>query len=342
MPFRRGFTLIELLVVIAIIAVLIGLLLPAVQKVRESAARAKCQNNLKQMGLAAHAYASAIGGLPATAIDFDGNAPSTLPFPAPMNGRPARSFHFALLPYIDQGNISNQFDITQDWRNLVNRSMVANAVPIYLCPSAPGGNTRTRSFGAVAANGGGTVIGNVTDYLIFARNRSTINTTGLLSPNVISSWSGATRPNIDMLLTNITDGTSNTVLVMECAGGPMRFVNGKPTVQPSTSGWSSPGSANTENTQMWADHRNYHVFDGSNPTTGDTGVGIDATDTATRPARTKSLNVLNDGEPYAFHSGGINVLRADGSIGFVRETMSTGVMAAFITAASGETMPSDY
>ena len=93
---RRGFTLIELLVVIAIIAVLIGLLLPAVQKVREAAARAKCQNNIKQLGLAVQNFASAnLDKLPDCVSSQNGNPP------ARYNG----SWHFNILPYLEQNAI---------------------------------------------------------------------------------------------------------------------------------------------------------------------------------------------------------------------------------------------
>src|SRR5215203_4625564 len=111
---RRAFTLIELLVVIAIIAILIGLLLPAVQKVREAAARAKCQNNLKQLGLACHNYASANAKLP-PAIAGIGQVMTG--YPQPQNNASWLSLQAYLLPFCEQDAIYRQikqsFDISK-------------------------------------------------------------------------------------------------------------------------------------------------------------------------------------------------------------------------------------
>src|SRR5947207_6984088 len=143
----KGFTLIELLVVIAVIAVLIGLLLPAVQKVREAAARSTCANNLKQLGLALHNHESSYGYFPSSIR------------PAGNTNLPRESWLIPTLAYIEQDNLRRNYDVNSSWGSVTNLPTTSQKIKILQCPSAPDadrkdGDPQTNTWNTIA----------VTDY----------------------------------------------------------------------------------------------------------------------------------------------------------------------------------
>ncbi|HZT83162.1 MAG TPA: DUF1559 domain-containing protein [Gemmataceae bacterium] len=193
---RKAFTLIELLVVIAIIAILIGLLVPAVQKVREAASRIKCANNLKQLGLALHNYHDNNNAFPPGVVADTSDL---------RNGR--HSGLVFLLPYVEQDNLYRLYNFGQTWKSPGNLAVAQARVPTFLCPSATG---------QVPDDGG--VPGAPTDYAFCKGALAYLSYNGASGPGA-----GLFDVNRPRRFADVTDGTSQTLAMGEAVSGPNVF-----------------------------------------------------------------------------------------------------------------------
>jgi prepilin-type N-terminal cleavage/methylation domain-containing protein/prepilin-type processing-associated H-X9-DG protein len=316
---RRGFTLIELLVVIAIIAILIGLLLPAVQKVRQAAARMQCSNNLKQIALASHNHHDTYQRFPPginlpisnqSGAIFPNNALVTSgqvgPPPVPNQ---FFSWCEAILPFVEQDNLQKNLDLTQ--REFANcngpNSVGAQNVKIYVCPSDIFPSNPT-----TFVSGGVTYYFGMNSYGASNGTRSWFTSNGVYKTDGVFYYNSATR------ITDIIDGSSNTLLFGE------RYH-----LDPN---WTT-GSSNINVIGGWA----WANFSAPQDYLLSTPVPINYT----VPAGQGGNFNATDPRVCAYgsgHTGGANFALADGSVRFLTLTSNADlpVLQALSTRAGGE------
>lgn len=321
---RRAFTLIELLVVMAIAGVLIGLLLPAVQKIRESAAQTACKNNLKQLVLAFHTFENNKGRLPVLYSSNDG-------------------WGLQILPYIEQSSLLKAYTpytgkIT--WQSLVNASVVATPLEVMQCPVSwmPTTTSVTASDGSpqeyARADYFTTSGVNATAYQN-AFGVAPADASGIFGPQIAGS-----APTAGRRFVATSDGLSNTIMISECSGRPWPFISkGRKLTSTSDPNYlvtpaglfpAKPATDRLGNITWagvvhgaWAHNNTYNV--NTFNAVGNIGsLGI------------CSVNCSNFRGIYSFHPNGAFAAFGDGSVRMLGVTLSAQVLMAITTARNDE------
>ncbi len=350
---RSGFTLIELLVVIAIIAILIGLLLPAVQKVREAASRMKCSNNLKQVGLAAHNYESTFGYLPPR---FGTTNVGGLWY---INDASPQA---QILPFVEQANKYNQFNFNyKTWNDapvaasipampLINLPARSQDVPIYLCPSDPSQTQRGSDDSSLANGAQGRL-----NYLGSFGPQST-TTSGTGTAGIFGSGSftnGGQQPLKGPAIVHIIDGTSNTTMFAEVmrTTHPWPAVSGvrdntviilDASVPGGSDGRAIPSCATGS---PWNSSIKYVGLQFERYLWGTTFYTHTLPPNWNKKVTAGANQQYNCGDTAianfhvsasSYHTGGVNVCFADGSVRFIKDTINFTTWQAMGSMAGGE------
>jgi prepilin-type N-terminal cleavage/methylation domain-containing protein/prepilin-type processing-associated H-X9-DG protein len=317
---RKAFTLIELLVVIGIIAVLLAMLVPAVMKVREAANRMSCTNNLKQLGLAMQNFHGTHRKFP----------PGNVQGPFPQLGITTRDVHHGwavfILPYIEEDNRADLYHLNLWSASWENQPVMSQPLKIFQCPSTPE-QDRFMTFGVFT----GGKKGACGDYApTFGVDRALVDLGFMKQPEDqvifgtfssgptvwhITYYRGVLVPNKMTGMNEITDGTSNTIMLTEDAGRPALWLAGNKVAE------------NQDIGGPWAGYNNGFVVRGSNPDGSSPG-----------PC---AINCTNNLEIYSFHPGGANTVFADGSVQFLKADIDIRILAALVTRAGGEVISAE-
>jgi prepilin-type N-terminal cleavage/methylation domain-containing protein/prepilin-type processing-associated H-X9-DG protein len=318
---RSGFTLIELLVVIAIIAILIGLLVPAVQKVREAAARLQCQNNLKQIGLAMHDYHDSYKKLPSQTANN-------------RNSCCYGTWQMAMLPYVEQNNLWKMY---QNWAGTVaggptyqqgaNLLVTSQRLAVFTCPSDIPNAAKSAKYNGVTYN--------ITqhNYLVNVGNIDYAQGRDGALPDQPAGLTFGGAPfsrKAQFRLQDITDGTSNTLMVAEVNQGQDQDFRGLT--------WWAEGSGftvyRTPNSPGFDYIANGHGAPGCVPTSQNP---LNA-DCQAFPSPNPNWNAF---AARSRHTGGVNVALCDGSVRFVSNSIAWDTWQALGTSRGGEVV-GDY